>query len=260
MPRVMGNPPTLVSSGDVRMSSIHVTSVGLGSVARGVSSSMGLLGDVSRVMGGMEGSMRGCILRYCAVMLRLGTVKSSLVLVHGSLMLVLLGSRVVNLGLCWVSLRMGPMAICCSGMGELSLAVCICCENMLVSRMHMRGSVFMLFRLVDGSDIVRTNICAWEVALRSENLIFVCSNMTKMHVPSKSGSHPMSGGVGGRIIHMGDWSDVNLTWSRTMADSNMRLDLLISRTNGVRGRHWLGSGRSHHRSNQEQKSSERQRK
>jgi hypothetical protein len=151
-------------------------------------------------------------------MLRLGTVKSSLILVHGSLMLVLLGSRVVNLGLCWVSLRMGIMAICCSGMGELSLAVGICCESMLVSRMHMRGSVFMLFR----------NICAREVALRSENLIFVCSNMTKMDVPSKSGSHPMSGGIEGRIIHMGDWSDMNLTWSGTMADSNMRLDLLIS--------------------------------
>jgi len=139
---------------------------------------------------------------YCAVMLRLGTVKSNLVLVHSGLGPVLLGSRVVDLCLCWVSPRVALMAICCSGVGILSLAVGICCESMLVSRIQIRDSVFILVHLVDGSDIARSSVCAREVALRSENTIFVCSNMTEMDLPSQSRCHPMGG--------------------------NMRVDLLIS--------------------------------
>jgi len=212
------------------LSSIHEPSTGLGLVARGVSSSLGLLGAVSRVMGGWEGSGRGYIVCHCAVTLRLGTVKTNLVLMHGGLGPVLLGSRVVDLCLCWVSSRVALMAICCSGIGGLSLAVGLCCESMMVSRIQIRDGVFILLRLVDGSDIVRTNICAREIALRSENVIFVCSNMTEMDVPSQSGCHPMGGHVRieGRIFPMGDWSVMNLMWSRTTADNNMRVDLLIS--------------------------------
>jgi hypothetical protein len=136
-------------------------------------------------------------------MLRLGTVKSNLVLVHSGLGPVLLGSRVVDLCLCWVSPRVALMAICCSGMDIMSLAVGICCESMMVSRIQIRDSVFILVRLVDGSDIVRTTVCAREIALR-----WVW--------------------IEGHIFLMGDWSDMDLMWSRTTADNNMRVDLLIS--------------------------------